>query len=1099
MTHGSEHAAHTGPGAHPSILWYYLGVLQRRFWIIFPVVVIFGTLGLIRALRAPRLYEADTKLLVERYTPTVMNFERGLQESYGWDPDYYSTQTELARSRAVMEIALEDPEIRDLFSVSKRRETSSRGSLLGELRRSVLAMLGGKPAPPPEPWELLQGTIMARHIPDTHFIEIAVVSPDSSRAALLANAGAKAYAAYHRQRREASLGEAGTQLEAERKKVEADLLQAEQELQKFRERADGLSLQPDNENQPAIERLNAINQELTEVQIKRVGLSSRIGVMRRALEAQDLGSENTTRALFTLPIVKTDDTLVQLRQSLAEAEKERAVLADTYGAQHPLLKSADGKVTLVRDQFRTALLDVVTAEENQLEMLTEEEHELQRRYDEQKRSTIELAKESFVFNRLQNDVTRHRRLLDALVERMREVDVSSNLIRTNVQIVERASVPSYPINAGRSRRVTLSLMIGLLLGIGLAFVFENLDDTVKTPEDLKERLQAPLLGFVPAIAGEGEPGEAEKVPEPPRDLRARAKALAAGVANSLRNRLFALRPEWAPTKEPAMTPAMLAERRRRGQIVVNEPASSVAEAYRGIRTSLFYSVPAATIKTLSITSCRPQEGKTTTCCNLALSIAQIGKRVILIDGDLHRPMMHRTLGLENKRGLTSVLVGESGWQESVQTIVLDRETDKALHVLTAGPTSPNPSELLGSERMKELVAELSTHYDWVMIDTPPVLFVTDASVLSVLCDGVILIVKAGTSTRTLLNRAREQLEGVRASILGTILNNVTVSRLGRHSSSYYSYGYSRYARDYKSLYYASEDETEATETEATGTEAPAAEADAPATDGVPAAAAPASQAPGTHAPAARAGDADADSWALSVEGAHVSDESDVPDGLRRQLDKLRELARHGQVEQARDLLKSLEAVHGASRLFREAEIRIELDGGFTETAGRMAHTLLEREPENPYALYVIGSLRIVRGELDLAEQALVRSIRNRADPEAMNNLAWLMKKTGRLEQAEELLRRAIKLNDRLHTVWDTLGLVLMQRGRIVEAADAFDRALAAAPNDLGALLNAADTSTRLGRNRRARRHLRRLRRYADQLSAAENERRRHLEAVARHL
>ncbi|NQU39359.1 MAG: polysaccharide biosynthesis tyrosine autokinase [Lentisphaerae bacterium] len=1057
-----------------SLLTYYLGILQRRIWIIIPLVIMGTTIGLIRSMRQPRIYRGTARLLVETQVPGVMGFERGNADAQGWDIDYYETQQELVRSRAVLDIALEEPEVGSIIEM----ETGGPGGskIFRELRRSLLAVLGATPAPLAEPWELLQERIQARHLAETHFLDVSATSLNSVNAARLANAAAHAFEAYHRLTREESLGDAFVKLERERDKEELAMIESEQALQEFRETAQGVTVGGSGANQPAIDRLNTINHQLTQVQLNRIELESQIAVMEKAMKADDIADGLTSRLLFALPVIKTDEGLTDARRDLAAAQKDRSMLAQTYGAAHPLLQAATSKSELLLEQFQTGLADVVAAERNRYTMLGREEAELERQYGEQKASALELAREDFMLTRLQNSVDRHRQLYDSLVARMREVDVSTGLIQTNVRIVQRAEPPHKPANAGRGRSVAVSLIISLLLGIGLAFLFENLDDTVKTPEDLKERLSVPLLGFVPSILTEAEQTAQEGAPQ--RDI---VKDLVKNLKTSIRDRLFVLRPDWFAKPDVQPTASSDAERRHRGMMVVNESISSVAEAYRGIRTSLFYSVPANTVKTLALTSCRPQEGKTTTCCNLALSIAQTGKHVLLIDGDLHRPMIHRTLGVERAIGLTSVLVGECVWSEAINRVEIDAETDRHLDVMTAGPISPNPSELLGSARMKEFIEEVQRDYDWVIIDTPPILFVSDASVMSVLCDGVIMVVKSGTSTRTLLNRAREQLDSVSANILGSILNNVLVSRMGRHSSSYYNYGYSRYAKDYKSLYYASED------SEPVAAEPPVVVRVTPpptpspgvVSDSEPGIAGPASPEPSPQllpdvrppepAPASR---------------------------YELQLRKAERLARAGQTDRARELIESILALDDTDIPTREAMIKLELDAGKTEVSARLSQALLADDPNNPYALYVLGSLDIVSGDYQSAEARLRESVERRPHAESLNNLGWLINEMGRAKEAEAYVRRALETDAKVHNAWDTLGLILLKQDRTEEAATAFETALHLDSNDICAILNTAEIRVRQGRLRPARKLLRKLAPRLNQLIATERDRYENLKTLA---
>lgn len=808
----------------PSLLGEHLDILRRRIWVVIPLVIISATFGLISAFNAPRIYRATTRMLVEKQAPNVMKFDRESQEGDASDPDFYSTQTELMRSRVVMDHALAEPGITKLFEAGT--SAAAKSSFLSEIKRTVLAMLGAEPAPPPEAWGLLRDKVHVVHVKESHFITIDGLDESPHAAADIANATARAYMEYHRERKVELLGQQFALLQKERDKEEASLLQSEQALQAFREQARSVAINT-SEDQPSVERMVKLNQQLTEVQLKRIELGSQIGVMKEALEADKSDSEVDAK-LFAVPAVQTDLALSETRKSLSEAEKELSILGQTYGRRHPRYQAAQTNVVLLRQQFKSGLKEIISSHDNSLQMLVNEEKELGQSYEAQKKEALDLSKESFEYTRLQNAVDRHRQLFDSIAERMREVDVTSGLAQTNIQIIEKAAPPSTPISQGRARKVMASALFGFFLGGILALLFENLDDTIKTPEDLKGRLRAPFLGFVPAVldpespdaakaadAGETagsetprEPGADETPAEPPgQSAMDQIRAAYRDTAVIVRQRLSTMMPKVFPMQEAPQKRGTPKERAYRGTIVLSEPMSSVAEAYRGIRASLFYSMPAAEIKTLSITSSRPQEGKTTTSCNLALSVAQTGKRVLLIDGDLHRPSVHTVLGITNTTGLTSVLVGEKSRTEAVRKLTHNGRTVECLDILTAGPSSPSPSELLGSNAMRDLLAQARSAYDWVIVDTPPILFVSDAAILSTMCDGVIVVVKSGNSTRSLLNRTTEQLLSLKAHIVGSILNGVVVTRMGRHYSSYYSYGYARYAKEYHRTYYQGDEES----------------------------------------------------------------------------------------------------------------------------------------------------------------------------------------------------------------------------------------------------------------------------------------------------
>ncbi|MHC4479556.1 MAG: GumC family protein [Planctomycetota bacterium] len=723
-------------------LKHYLSLLRRRVWAVVTVFVVVVTLGTVHAFKSKPVYRAGAKILIEKQSPRVMNFQDVMQME-GSDRSYYNTQAALLLSRNVLERALTRPGMRELFETDS--DTGQQPSLVAELRRTVSALLGSPPAAPPEPWERLRNAVEVEQVRDTHLLVVSVDSGDAKRAAQVANAVAYSFAGHHLERKKALNNEAFDFLSQQTKEQQKKLSEAENALQEFREKVKIVSLDVQDANSPVLARLGRLSQELTEAQMQRIALEAELKVVQEAVGsgAPDLMHDIDSR--LSLPEVRDDPTIGAIRTSLVEAEKDVIGLSDTYGPGHPQFQAAQAKVDLLRAKLAEALKQVASSLRPQLAMLSRRERELQESHERQKELALESAKYAITYGRLQSEVNRRRRLFDVLVERMREVDLSSDYAKTNVEVVEAAEVPRMPIRPKKARSVMLSSVLGLLLGMALAFFFEHMDDTIKTPADLEERVGVPVLGFVPAMSSTQASGN--------------------GFAN-------------------------------RGMISMIDPASSVTEAYRSIRTSLFFSAPAEETRTVVVTSGGPGDGKTTTAANLALVIAQSGKRVLLIDADLRRPRLHTVFSLRSEKGISTVLVGEARLAEAVQKPRSNGRGIENLDVLAAGPKPPNPVELLDSRAMRDMLQEAAQNYDRILIDTPPVLFVADASILGAISDGVILVVKSAKNTRSLAGRAREQLEGVNARILGGILNDVRVSRLGPYYSDYYYYGYSRYYSSY---------------------------------------------------------------------------------------------------------------------------------------------------------------------------------------------------------------------------------------------------------------------------------------------------------------
>lgn len=748
---------------------YYMDMLRRRVWIILTIFTTIFTLGTIKTFRSPEIFQATAKLIIEREVPRLINLDGVQNDLQGWDPEFYQTKADLIKSRDVMELAVLNPAVSNLFETVEPVEQSTL-SFFGEVRRTFLSLLGGQPPPPPAVWQRLSAHMSAEHLEDTHFVVLKAEDLDPKRAAAMADAVADAFEKYHYQQQVQMHGDTFEFLQREKEKAEKALAKAEADLQEFRKTTTAISPAGNDAEQPVTTRLKKLSDELTETQLKRIDLASQLKVVSELFGSED-SSDKKTESLYTVPAIKQDQSVAKLHSDIQVAEAELLKLKDVYVSAHPSLKASEQKIVSLKRDFREAIKTRVRSAINEIKALQEKEQDLSVQYEKQKESALGLAQESFQYAKFQAEVDRHRQLFDALVVKMSQVDLSAGYLKVNVKIVERPVVPSSPVRPNKKRGMTLFAMLGLILGVGMAFIVEDMDDVIKTPEDLKRRLGLSLIGFIPKIETEVQPERPGKKGAVPDGDDAKEER-----------------------KEPRLIPARMS---------LTDPMSSIAEAYRHIRTSLFYSIPAGSKKVLGFVSASPAEGKTTMASNIALTIALSGRKVLLLDADFHRPMVNRVHGLKNRVGLSSVLVGEATVEEAIVHIEHDGNVVEGLDVILAGPQSPNPAELLGSKKMAELIDSFRKDYDWIIVDTPPVLYVSDACIISTLCDGIVVVVRAGKNNRSMLSRMIDQLNSVNVDIIGGILNMVKISRLGRHYSPYYYHGYSSYSKDYHSSYYSS--------------------------------------------------------------------------------------------------------------------------------------------------------------------------------------------------------------------------------------------------------------------------------------------------------
>ena len=743
-------------------LRFYLALLRRRFWTIVTVFVIIATLGTIHAYRQVPIYEASANVLVRSRAAQYVALGQSGQQFWEQDGQTQRTQSELVRSQLVLSRAAQDPRIAALFPPPEEdisvpddyaAATGVRG-LWSDIKRTVSSVMGVRPEipdRPPEPWERLRNRVSVSWVPETDFMLIRAEDADPARAARISNAVADAFVEYHRAERERNVSRAFVFLEEQKSRQEEKLREAEAALQEYRMELSVFSPNEGGTGEAAF--VQSLREKLSDFRMERLRLDAEMALWRRYQDEEALGHGVRPVGLFGQE--DGDGRAAQAsEEALIKARRKVDELRSMYGSQAPPLKEAMAELQTLealREMRWDARGDMLAA---RLEALRNLEETLEEKYHENLQEAVAQASSVSQFARLEKEVERSDRLLDILIERMREVDLTSEYPDTRVDVAEMARPPRMPSRPNRFRVILTSCFLGVALGVGLAFLADHLDDAVKTPEELKRYAGSSVLGFVPRISSPSE-GSAD------------------------------------PFVEHAL-------------VAVHEPNSSASEAYREIRTNLFFSAFSHDTKALVVSSALPREGKTTTASNLAAVIAMGNKKVLLIDADLRRPMVHVLAGLDANPGLTNYLSGQMALDECIRSVRLDQEGSLSLDVMTAGPVPSNPAELLDSDLLTDMLKSLREKYDRIVIDSPPVLIGADASILTVRADAVLMVAKAGETNRSALRRAAEQLAKVGGNVLGGVLNDVRVSRLGYYYSDYYHYGYSRYYRNYGRRYQAGE-------------------------------------------------------------------------------------------------------------------------------------------------------------------------------------------------------------------------------------------------------------------------------------------------------
>ena len=583
--------------------------------------------------------------------------------------------------------------------------------------------------------ERLQDALTVEQVPDTRLVKIRIKDRDPERAALLVNTLIDVYIDKTMSDRLGSTVAALEWLSQQLAALKGQLETSENALYSFKRDNNVLSVSlEDRQNQLAHE-MAQLNEELTKARSRRIEIEARVNALR-AIPLDD--------PLFVkAEQLKNDGTLSELRKTYRAKLAEHEAAAVMYGPSHPTIKSSEATLRELRRTLQLGLEEIVGAAETELAAAREVESKLGAALAQANEAGLELNLQEIEYGRLNRERENQAKLYGLVLERTAETDLTRMLKVSFARRVDRALAPTLPVYPRFQLNIVVGLIGGLLLGILLAVLLHVLDRTLKGVADL-EQLGVTLLGILPRFE------ENERGRKAGRRHRATAN-------NDL--------------------------------IVHTHPMSQVAEHCRTIRTNLTFMGVAEPLRTLLLTSASPREGKTTVAASISISIAQSGKRVLLVDTDLRRPRVHRAFGIPSTRGITSVLVNECALSEAI----VDSGVP-GLSILPCGPIPVNPSELLHTARFRQMIDEAVTMFDQVIFDSPPLGAVTDAAVVAPQVKGVMLIARARETTRDAFSSALRQLRAVSANVVGAVLNEVNASDS--------SYGYGGYY--YYSGYYSSD-------------------------------------------------------------------------------------------------------------------------------------------------------------------------------------------------------------------------------------------------------------------------------------------------------
>ena len=731
---GSQPESGSGPEALESKidLRAYWRVIRKRW----PFVVLSTILGVAAAFvytyRQPKIYEANCQILIESNAPQVLQVKDAVELGTGTmfaPKEFYETQYKIIQSTAVAQRVAEKLGLTHDPDYAAYTARGPGGDT-GNLARALARQVSVRP------------------IKDTRVSQIIVRDTKPERATRLANTFADTYIESNLDYKLEGSRAANAWLSEQEVELRKKLEDSETALFKFKKDRGLLDTDLGEKQNMSEQILRHLNEKLAEIRMSRLELESTRALVQSAQDQADKES---------VPAIKGMESLEHLREGFLDFAKSKADLAGKYGPEHPRIKIVEAQMDTLNKAYQHEIDTNLKTFENTYQALVATEKSLVSMMEKEKQNAIELSKLSLEYKPFQRTAEENARVYELIAKRQKEIDLTGLLRSNNVRVLERAIVPGAPSSPKPMQNLLIALACGLGLGIALAFAIETLDNTLKTQIDVETFLGVPVLGLIPII-GQGK---------------------AEGKSNGK-----------SGDKDKSGRDAQV---RDRDLGVFREPRSLAAECCRSIRTNILFMSPDHPVRTMVITSPSPQEGKTTTAINLAIAVAEAGGRVLLIDTDMRRPRLHRSFGVPNTVGVSTVILGNTKLEDAVKHTEIPN-----LDVLPCGPIPPNPSELLHTKRFQQVLEECKGRYERIILDSPPTSAVTDPAVLGNLADGVILIVKGATTTREAAAHARRQLISAKCRLLGVIVNEIDFSNPGYGYHYYYYRKYSRYGYTYGS-------------------------------------------------------------------------------------------------------------------------------------------------------------------------------------------------------------------------------------------------------------------------------------------------------------
>lgn len=719
----------------------YLRIVLKRRWVVIAVFIILVATVAISSFMMDPIFQARTQILIDRENPNVVNIKEVLAVG-ATDQDYYQTQYEILKSKALALKVIEVLNLKESPEFAPEKQRFSLGTLWASLLNWIKEVTSSTKEPealnPDKEYNELVAAFLKRlevePIRNSRLVNVSFEGKDPDLVTRITNTHAQLYIKSNLERRFSASQEAIAWLNLRIGEVKEKLQGSEVALQDYRGKKNLVSIDFEERYNINIQKLNDLSAAQTRAKTERIE--------KENLFLELKGLSKKPEMIESMPAVVSNYLIQTLKTEYVRLTGQYHELSEKFGSQHPKMVMLSSQMKEVKEKISQEVEKIARSIETEYRVAMAKEKSILNALEAQKSEALELNQKQIEYNVLKREVETNRSLYESLLKRVKETGVTEGLTASNIMVVDPARVPDKPIKPRIALNILLAVISGLTLGLGLAFFFDYLDNTVKSPDEVERYLSIPLLGVV------GRFKKAAKNPAGGGEL-------------------------------PAFS----------------EPKSNISEGFRSLRTNLLFTSAESKKRALLITSTATSEGKTVVAANLAVAFAQIGEKVLLIDADMRKPRLHVLFNLERSPGLSEVLVGK----EKLSSVINDTEISD-LKVITCGAIPPNPAELLASKNMKVLIEEAKVYFDTIIIDSPPVMSVTDPVELATLSDGAVMIIKTASTPRPAIQMAIQQLSDVGARVLGCVLNDVDFRREGSYYSYYqyyykYSYGEKRDSKD----------------------------------------------------------------------------------------------------------------------------------------------------------------------------------------------------------------------------------------------------------------------------------------------------------------